>query len=205
MEKGLRHGTYGNKVNVNNLICDLYETPYACYSLRKLRRNYNGPAIEVKNPATGIYRDIYFNGNGIDISGLRNHIAGSSASYVRTLYDQSGNNRHLYQADEGKMPGISSYTDFVARNNLLAMGFDGVRVMEVSSSTGINISPKSFFCVCDRLSSLNSIRTIFSTGILAGENGYGVFLSDTTNLPPPYFFKYIHIQNLPLAFHYCSE
>jgi len=74
MNKGLRHGTFGNKINVNNLVCDLYETPYACYSLRRLRRNYNGPAIQVYKSSTATYLDIYFNGDGLDISGLMNFI-----------------------------------------------------------------------------------------------------------------------------------
>lgn len=66
---------------------------------RKIVSNYTGPLINVRRSSDNATQDIGFvSGTGdLDTSALSTFV-GSNSAYVATLYDQSGNGRHLTQA-----------------------------------------------------------------------------------------------------------
>lgn len=78
----------------------------AAYALRKLRKDYDGPIVEVRN-SSGNLANIYAGANGeLDITAYNNHVAGGTG-YVKTLYDQSGNGRDASQSTTIKQPEIA--------------------------------------------------------------------------------------------------
>lgn len=92
--KGLRHGTYGNKI-VTQKACllDLFPGASSAYSLRLLTQSYNGPCIKVRRESDSAEQDIGFDGNNISQNELAQFCKLSNGRVV-TWYDQSGNGRN---------------------------------------------------------------------------------------------------------------
>jgi hypothetical protein len=88
-------------------LLDTYSGAAAAYSLRKLKSDYTGPAISVRN-ASNVDLDIGFNGSGeLDTVSLLTH-TGSGDGFVAQWYDQSGSGNHATQDSEGNQPKIVS-------------------------------------------------------------------------------------------------
>ncbi len=80
----------------------------AAYSLRKLNKNYTGPAINVQN-SSGANLDIGFDSSGdLDRTALLNHTGntGASTGRVRIWYDQSGKGMDISASVIIQMPMI---------------------------------------------------------------------------------------------------
>jgi surface protein len=78
----------------------------AAYSLRRLTQSYAGYAIEIQSGS--VSQSIGFNSFGdIDTIAIRT-FAGSGDAFVKTWYDQSGNNRHASQSNASLQPQIYS-------------------------------------------------------------------------------------------------
>jgi surface protein len=76
----------------------------AAYSLRKVVPGYTGSAIEVQSGS--VSQSIGFNSFGdLDVTAIRT-FAGSGDAFVRTWFDQSGNNRHATQSIAASQPQI---------------------------------------------------------------------------------------------------
>jgi hypothetical protein len=90
-------------------------------SLRKLNVNYNGFCIEVRRTIDDALMKIGFtNNNCLDISSLNKFLNGN-LGYVKTWYDQSGNNNDFEQTTNANQPRI----ELKGINNYPSILFDG--------------------------------------------------------------------------------
>jgi len=90
---------------------DTFATPAAAYSMRKLKSSYTGPAIRLRRASDNAEQDINFlsytgfTGAPLDTVAAAAHCAATSCTIV-TVYDQSGNTRHVTQATAGNQPAL---------------------------------------------------------------------------------------------------
>lgn len=155
-------------------LLDSYSSAYSAYSFRKLRAGYTGSCIRVRRDSTGqTESDIGFDACGnLDTVALKNFIRNNSG-FIVTWYDQSGNGRNATQSIQLNQPTIVFFGRIVRRSEDIVVRFGNSTFLEASGTSGINISPTSYSYVGTRDSSSNSIKTIFSTGIVATTRGYG--------------------------------
>lgn len=95
------------------------------YGMRKVIQGYSGAAIRVRRSTDNTELDISFSGNNLDIVSLLN-FTGAGNGFVTTLYDQSGNARHMLQATAAAQPKISAGGVLISNNGRAALDFDGV-------------------------------------------------------------------------------
>jgi hypothetical protein len=166
-----------------NLLLDDYPNAAAAYSLRKLDKDYTGNCIRIRRVSDGVEQDIGFTSSGVlDTSAIRTFIGATGSAGVATWYDQSGQGRNATQSTVVLQPGIMSNGSFFIRSGRVAIAYDGTNdYLEAASTSGLTISPTSFYAVSSRGNTGNAIRTVFANGILAGERGYGIFYADQTN------------------------
>lgn len=91
------------------LLLDKYPNAAAAYSLRKLRTEYNGPALTVRKTVNGSVstKDIYFNSSGIlDTEALEAFAPSGANTYVEKWWDQSGRGNHA-TAGDGNRPIVT--------------------------------------------------------------------------------------------------
>jgi len=85
------------------LLLDDFAPAHVALSLRKLRTDYTGSAIEVFNGTD--FADIGFVSDELDTTALAAH-CGSNDGFVSTWYDQSGNGNNLLQTNATERPKI---------------------------------------------------------------------------------------------------
>ncbi len=77
-----------NSSAADSLLLDQYPDAYAAYSLRKLRSDYNGPAIRVRRTSDSAEQDFGFTSEGnLDVIAIENWLSGSDGEVV-TWYSQ---------------------------------------------------------------------------------------------------------------------
>ncbi len=119
-------------------LLDDYPDAAAAYSLRKLRTDYEGPAIQVRVdiPGTDPY-DIGFDSNGeLDVADLLSKAAGNDV-FVAKRYDQSGNGYDLEQYTASKQPKIVNAGSLYTFNGKPYYLNDGIDDRLVSSTNPI--------------------------------------------------------------------
>jgi hypothetical protein len=167
---------------VVNLLLDDYPNAAAAYSLRKLDKDYTGSAIRVRRSYDNSEQDIGFVGNDLDTASLKTFV-GANSGFVTTWYDQSGNARNATQTTAANQPRVVNAGTIDRRSGDISLVYDGSNdFLEAASTSGLTISPTSFYAVSSRGNDANNTRTVFATGILAGERGYGIYY--TINSPP---------------------
>ena len=122
----LRSSLKGLLTGSDSLLIDRYASPAAAYSLRKLRRDYLGPAIRVRRDDNDEELDVFFDTSGnLDTASLEAFCAGTDG-YVDTWYDQSSNGNDATQDGNDNQPKIyDSSTGVVTENGKPAVDFDG--------------------------------------------------------------------------------
>jgi hypothetical protein len=166
---------------VVNLLLDDYPNAAAAYSLRKLDKDYTGNAIRVRRSNDNSEQDIGFTSSGdLDTASLKTFVGAGNGAGVAIFYDQSGNGRNAVQSTAALQPTIMSNGDIGRRGGKVAIIYDGTNdYLEAASTSGLTISPTSFYAVSSRGNTANELRTVFSTGILSVQRGYGIFYSLT--------------------------
>lgn len=89
-------------------LLDKYSKAVGAYSLRRLKTDYDGPAITVRKTVNGVNtsKDIYFDGEGnLDVTALKDFV-GSADGRVSKWWDQSGRNNHAVQTTLDDQPYI---------------------------------------------------------------------------------------------------
>lgn len=86
-------------------LLDLYPGADAAFSLRKLSSTYTGDVIRVRRTSDNLEQDIGFVNNVLDTLSLSAFCNGTQG-WVTTWYDQSGNNRHVYNFTGSQQPLI---------------------------------------------------------------------------------------------------
>lgn len=89
------HSYYIAPSAVVPLFLDINPGAVLCLSFFKKRAGYNGPCINVKNLTTGLYMDIGFVGNYLDVATLISFLNGAAGAIV-IFYDQSLFANHAY-------------------------------------------------------------------------------------------------------------
>lgn len=89
------HSYYIAPSAVVPLFLDINPGAVLCLSFFKKRAGYNGPCINVKNLTTGLYMDIGFSGNYLDIATLTTFLNGAVGAIV-IFYDQSLFTNHAF-------------------------------------------------------------------------------------------------------------
>lgn len=138
-------------------VLDLIATqPGAAYSFRKTKNAYSGPCMRIRRSSDNAEQDIGYAGDNHDAAAAAAFIGGGSG-YIRTLYDASGNNRHLEQTDTTKQPLYSAS----------GMVFDGVNDLLIMAST---ISHTSGFTIFTNMSlnDTGGTKGIFASDAVAG-------------------------------------
>ena len=109
------------------LLLDDYPDAVAAYSLRKLRTDYEGDAIEVRRSVgTPSNQNIGFNSDGeLDTVALLAFV-GSGDGFVSTWYDQSGEaGNDAVQGSASAQPQIVSSGSVINENGKISVKFDG--------------------------------------------------------------------------------
>jgi surface protein len=107
----------------SNVAFDSYSGLKAAYSLRKVVPGYVGNAIEVQSGS--VSQSIGFDGNGDLDTGSLLSFVGSGNGFVKTWYDQSGNNNHATTPSNTQQPQIVSAGTVLTVGGKPAMLFDG--------------------------------------------------------------------------------
>jgi hypothetical protein len=112
VEARMHHPYRGHRiVPVASGPIDTFATPSGAYSFRKLRSAYAGPAVHIRRASDNLETDINFLGyvpglgSPWDEAAANAHCA-STNCFVVTLYDQSGNARHLTQPTAASQPQL---------------------------------------------------------------------------------------------------
>jgi hypothetical protein len=89
--------------SVAPLLLDTYSGAAAAYSLRNLSWAYGGPVVRVRRSSDNTEQDF----TAIQVTdGTLTTFCGAGDGFVRTWYDQSGNESHLVQSTTGSQPKI---------------------------------------------------------------------------------------------------
>jgi len=117
---------YGASSASAALFLDLYGTDIlASYSLEKVRTDYAGPCIRVREDTGNTEADIGFDGDILDTTALLAHCNGASG-YVVEWYDQSGNDYHVDEANLSLQPRIVNAGVVDTENGNPTVNFDAV-------------------------------------------------------------------------------
>jgi hypothetical protein len=94
------------------------------WGLRKLRSSYAGNACEVRNSSSNALLEIGFSNQNLNTTQLASHVS-SNNGLISSLFDQSGNARHLAQATSASQPKLVSSGTVEVINTKPAILWDG--------------------------------------------------------------------------------
>lgn len=115
-------------------LLDEYSGASAAFSVRKLRRDYTGNAMQIRRASDNATANIGFIDDNLDTPAISSHCSGTTC-YVVTWYDQSGNGNHATQAITIDQPIIYEAGAVKAHNNKPAIFFsDSLTTMLKTSS-----------------------------------------------------------------------
>jgi hypothetical protein len=139
----------GTKPGAVSLLLDLYPDAAAAYSLRKLRTDYTGPAIEARKTVGGVtsIQDIGFVNGELDTTSLLSFAEGGDV-FVAKRYDQSGNGYDLEQVSQSAQPKIVNAGALYTFNGKPYFLTDGVDdVMRTTTNPIFGTDSRSLFFV----------------------------------------------------------
>lgn len=98
---------------------------YSQYSVvRLVEPTYAGSALKVRRASDNTTSDIGFSAGLVDSAAVAT-FCGASNGFIDTLYDQTGNARHMSQATLGAQPKIYNGATMTTRDGYNVMQFDG--------------------------------------------------------------------------------
>jgi hypothetical protein len=172
------HGIIGSQIVQINTLLDLYPNAAAAYSLRLLRQEYTGSAIEVRRASDNSTQDIGFVNNELDVATLESFCSGTNG-FVTTWYDQSGSIpiNNATQITAINQPQIvSSGSVFLENGKPTIKPIDAVPILPTLIKGSRNLN--SF--TVNKTRNDTSLQRIISTFSGAGPVG-GELLLDTSN------------------------
>lgn len=153
----------------------------AAYSVRRLSSTYDGNCMEIRRDSDNATQNIGFSNNVLDTSAIATFCSGTNG-YVRTWYDQSGNDKNVQQTTASKQPRIYYDGSVVTLNSKPALdGYvdDGVnsadQVLQVVESGSVDLETTGF--------------DIFTVMKFNGTYGFGVSKIPSTNNDRTLFFN----------------
>lgn len=128
----------------NEFLLDKVQGAKVAFSLRKLRKDYNGYAIKVRRSTDNAEKDIGFMSNLLDLGSLLSFV-GAGTGYISTWYDQSVNANHASQTTLSAQPIIVSSGVLVTNNNLPTVSFAAANLNVLKTANNIDIVGNSSF------------------------------------------------------------
>lgn len=119
------HPFYVNRIQY---LLDYYPGATVAYSLRKLTKNYNGSAINVRRSSDNVTQDIGFTSDGdLDTASIKTFVGVTSTDtgFIVTWYDQLSL-KNVTQSTNINQPSIIISGKINRLNNLPSAFFDGV-------------------------------------------------------------------------------
>jgi len=151
-------------------------------SLRKLRTDYTGNCIEVRNATTTRTFTIGFSGNYLDTVRLKDSCA-SADCFVRTWYDQSGEALNATQTTNSYQPKITTSGTIFYKNGTPSIDFDGTddhfKIGNTGSFTFLHNGTTSFVYSVVAQDQSRSHGIFANTNGATGRRGYIMYF--TTN------------------------
>lgn len=151
--------------------------PAAAWSVtERLRATYTGPACNVRRASDNATADIGFvpGTDRLDETALAT-FCGTSIGSVTTLYDQSGNGRHLTQATAANQPSIYTGTAAQKDGTNFSMLFSTTAVLSRNDSLGLTGNPAfSIVMLHNAGLAVPSANTLCTLGIESAGNGYNL-------------------------------
>ena len=166
------HGMYGPSTEPKGIVDLFPDYCFGAYSIRKLRKSYNGPCMRIVRNSDLSEIDIFFNGDDIDIDSIIEH-GRNSFSRVVTWYDQSYYGNDVTQSTNSKRPilnqssaGVNELLNFLDasdqyNNSKICVGFEASVSQELQSTNTISITNQDI--------SILSVFGISPIATLAGE------------------------------------
>lgn len=143
-------------------LLDDYPDAAAAYSVRRLSSTYSGALIEVRRSSDNTVQDIGYDSDGdLDTAALLSFV-GAGDGFVRTWYDQSGNNKNLTQTTTSNQPILVNSGTLEQQNTLPAVRFVSNDYLESSLTSQFNF-------LHDGTESL--ISSVFNTSLTSGIMG----------------------------------
>ena len=138
----------GTKPVAVPLLLDSYPDAAAAYSLRKLRTDYTGPAIEARKTVAGTTstQDIGFVNGELDTVLLLTFADGGDV-FVAKWYDQSGNVNDVAQVSASAQPKIVSSGVVVTTSGNYAIDFSGATKTLVNATFNNSTQVSSVFTI----------------------------------------------------------
>jgi hypothetical protein len=158
-------------------LLDEYSGAAAAYSLRKLRSAYSGSAIRVRRSNDNAEQDIGFVNNVLDTSSLTSFV-GSNNGFIKTWYDQSGNERDQIQTTATKQPQIISGGSVILQNSKPTIAFNGVD-HNLINTTFIASATQSAFYV-KKGSNINGNSSVFGFPTTQADTQLGIYYWNST-------------------------
>jgi len=125
---------------VTDLLLEDYPGAEAAYSVRKIRGEYTGDAMRIREDSGNTETDIGFDSNGnLDTAAIASH-CGSANGYVVTWYDQSGNGNDATNSTTTQQPKIYDGSNTISDNGRSAIEWDGVTRYESLSCSSVLVS-----------------------------------------------------------------
>jgi hypothetical protein len=166
-------------------LLDEYPNAVAAYSLRKLKADYTGAAIEVRKTVGGVTtnQDIGFDSNGeLDTASLLSFVGAGNDGFVVTWYDQSGEGNDVTQVAADSQPIIVSSGILESLNGKPSVNFiDTGDKLNTNSTITVNSSFTVFNS--NAYSNINYVYgsdSPIASGLISGgtaANGVTVFSS----------------------------
>jgi len=138
---------------------DSIPSAWRAYSVaRKLSNTYSGSAIRVRRSSDSTETDIGFVSGALDTASLLT-FAGSGDAFVVTMYDQSGNARHMTAA-AASQPKIVTAGVLEAINSKPAMKFDGSNDVFTDTTIGLHAAGASTITSVIKMPSMSAANLV---------------------------------------------
>jgi hypothetical protein len=147
------------------LLLDEFPNAAAAYSLRLLSSSYTGNCIEVRRSSDNALQNIGFVNGVLDTASLLSFV-GAGDGFVRTWYDQSGNNRNAVNTTPDQQPKVVNSNVLITENSKVTASFDGTNDnLEITNFQTDNYTNISVLSVqkATRVSGVNSIFVKYLT------------------------------------------
>ena len=117
----------------SDLLLDTHPNSAMAFSVRKIDKHYAGYCFVVREAAGNTEAFIGFDSSGdLDTAAISAH-CGAANGYVRTWFDQSGNNNDASQSTAASQPQIYNGSATLTQNGKAVVNFHSAKFLEVTT------------------------------------------------------------------------
>lgn len=120
-------------------LLDRFGGAIGAYSLRRLRTGHVGAVVRVRRSSDSAEAD--FTGTEVTNGTLAAWVGAGNDGFVRSLYDQSGNGRHMGQSTSGRQPKLVSSGALILEEGKPTLEFQNSRGDLLTTGTGFTAGP----------------------------------------------------------------